>query len=1197
MTDLFFPNNPTNGQLFTKGWSTWMWDGVKWMASMPSGGVYEPVFGGTQYPMYGFLYNKTVGDPGYSAWAGFGAHRWRFGSNPGDEQDAGAIDYRGYVSDALSIVGAGTVAGSRKINLYDNVNVSGNLTVGTTTILGGGGGIVSVGNITATGPLAISGPIGTTGSSAILTFQDRTGTTNWGWYAQAGVARLWNDQSGDRFTVDSGGSISTPGFIRTGSNIYMGGPTLYFSGVTAGGPYVSADSTNMTTQLGSGNGGFYWYSNPGSLLMKVDSGGTLAIAQSFNPGYAVGAGDVAIELGLNRTGSGNSYIDFHSQPGTDFDFRVIRAAGPNGAAQIINNGVGALWLQAGDAGSGADAFQWYNNLTPTAAKIMHLDSAGRLFANNEIHSQGGTASLWFQDRGGAFEWAWYSDGNQAHLYNTYGGVGRVVVNVDINGQATFAQGVIAAAFQIGGTGHYIYDALNGHLGFRAGGAGGPYGYASLGNDGIWTCGEVDISGWGVRYNGLPNSGHAIGFGWDGGRIWGYVDGGAGSMPLISYYEVVGVYLPLGGGRMTGQIGTSGSLGAISQSTLTTGLMVYGNGAATDASYLIFHRPSQYAVAFGLDTDNQMAWGGWSYGAARRVLWDTGNFNPANYLPLSGGTITGNLTVTNSLYANQQIFMPLDNWLWQGGRASILQSSDGNFYIGDGGAGWNTRLRGVTVFIDGPFRVNNSDNSRLVAPNGQHARMWYEVSGTRLWSCGCINNGWWYVADESVGQMRFQIDTNGNATIQQSLTCGGNVQANGSTGVNGIWWGNNGGWWWTGTPVHTDSAVQAGLWITAGTDIGAGGQLSCSGNLNVSGTSYLNGNQTRVHGTNANDSLTVTSSDYSKFLTVKPETQGNWCQIGYYCGSGIGWGTSEFVGQCYFDNNINCGDFYSRGNVNSAGVLYVNGLMIQNYTGWWWTANPIHTDSEMACSAITAGGHRIYDSGGWEYHDAGIHANQLYSRNDSWCANNMTAGGTLQANGGGWSVYAPNGGIYSPNEVHGGLVTSGGDIRLGGSVTCSGWYYGGGNGGAQIRCWAGDWGAMSYAMSGGTFQVSPDQGASGYVLQPVTAWSDARLKLNIRDSEIDALAVLGAIPVRAFEWTERGRKFLPNVGPVLCGIVAQEIQELIPNSVEAVGLLGEGMLRIVTDRLDAYYIRAFQQLAARVKELEDLVLNPPERNLA
>lgn len=1037
MTDLFFPNNPTNGQLFTKGWSTWMWDGVKWMASVPSGGVYEPVFGGTQYPMYGFLYNKTVGDPGYSTWAGLGAHRWRFGSNPGDEQDAGAIDYRGYVSDALSIVGAGTTAGSRKINLYDNVNVSGNLTVGTTTILGGGGGIVSVGNITATGPLAISGPIGTTGSSAILTFQDRTGTTNWGWYAQAGVARLWNDQSGDRFTVDSGGSINTPGNIRTGSNIYMGGQALYFSGVTAGGPIVYGDTTNMSTQLGTGNGSWIWYSNPG-------------------------------------------------------------------------------------------------------AEVMRLDSTGK---------------------------------------------------------ATFAQGVIAAAFQIGGTGHYIYDALNGHLGFRAGGAGGPYGYASLGNDGIWTCGEVDISGWGVRYNGLPNSGHAIGFGWDGGRIWGYVDGGAGSMPLISYYEVVGVYLPLGGGRMTGQIGTSGSLGAISQSTLTTGLMVYGNGAATDASYLIFHRPSQYAVAFGLDTDNQMAWGGWSYGAARRVLWDTGNFNPANYLPLSGGTITGNLTVTNSLYANQQIFMPLDNWLWQGGRASILQSSDGNFYIGDGGAGWNTRLRGVTVFIDGPFRVNNSDNSRLVAPNGQHARMWYEVSGTRLWSCGCINNGWWYVADESVGQMRFQIDTNGNATIQQSLTCGGNVQANGSTGVNGIWWGNNGGWWWTGTPVHTDSAVQAGLWITAGTDIGAGGQLSCSGNLNVSGTSYLNGNQTRVHGTNANDSLTVTSSDYSKFLTVKPETQGNWCQVGYYCGSGIGWGTLEFVGQCYYDNNINCGDFYSRGNVNSAGVLYVNGLMVQNYTGWWWTANPIHTDSEMACSAITVGGHRFYDSGGWEYHDAGIHANQLYSRNDSWCANNMTAGGTLQANGGGWSVYAPNGGIYSPNEVHGGLVTSGGDIRLGGSVTCSGWYYGGGNGGAQIRCWAGDWGAMSYAMSGGTFQVSPDQGASGYVLQPVTAWSDARLKTGIRDSEVDALAVLKAVPIRAFEWTDRGRKFMPGVGPVSCGIVAQELAELIPSAVDAAPLLGEGMLRIVSDHLDAYYIRAFQQLLARIEELENLVLNPPERNLA
>lgn len=73
--------------------------------------------------------------------------------------------------------------------------------------------------------------------------------------------------------------------------------------------------------------------------------------------------------------------------------------------------------------------------------------------------------------------------------------------------------------------------------------------------------------------------------------------------------------------------------------------------------------------------------------------------------------------------------------------------------------------------------------------------------------------------------------------------------------------------------------------------------------------------------------------------------------------------------------------------------------------------------------------------------------------------------------------------------------------------------------------------------------------------------------------------------------------MPGVGPVSCGIVAQELAELIPSAVDAAPLLGEGMLRIVSDHLDAYYIRAFQQLLARIEELENLVLNPPERNLA
>jgi hypothetical protein len=79
-------------------------------------------------------------------------------------------------------------------------------------------------------------------------------------------------------------------------------------------------------------------------------------------------------------------------------------------------------------------------------------------------------------------------------------------------------------------------------------------------------------------------------------------------------------------------------------------------------------------------------------------------------------------------------------------------------------------------------------------------------------------------------------------------------------------------------------------------------------------------------------------------------------------------------------------------------------------------------------------------------------------------------------------------------------------------------------------------------------------------------------------------------VRAFEWTEEGRELMPRDGPsVSCGLVAQELEELIPSAVDIVpvagGLAGGGHRRIVNEALDAYYIRAIQQLNDRIEELE------------
>ena len=1078
MTDLGFPNNPALNELFTSGWSTWMFDGVKWQASVPSGGVYEPVFGGRQFPMYGFLYQETAGDPGYSDWAGFGAHRWRFGVSPGDDFAAGSIDYRGYVSDALSIVGAGATAGTRKINLYDNVNVSGNLTVGTTTILGGGGGIVSVGNITATGPLTISGPMGTTGSNAILTFQDRTGTTNWGWYAQAGVARLWNDQSGDRITIDGGGSITTPGNVRAGGNLYLGGAYVFFSGVTAGGPFIFGGTTDIATQLGTGNGAFKWYSNPGVQLMNVDSNGNLTVAGTITPNSGV------IELGNDRTSDGYAYVDFHAQPGTDFDFRIIRNPGANGGASIVQNGTAPI--------------------TFAAANFSFNTAAGTGNALLEIYGTSGWDSLRVRAPNGNFivlkpetGAGWCQIG-----YYVAGGWGTIEIPGNLQVDSVFYAAGISSGNNINMAGNYL------------------------------------------TFQNSPANLAASGPMLYGDNNWIVAKPGSGNLGFMLYDNA---------GQMRATIGTGGNILLTGNGNSGQVRMANGN---TGAGYGSFWRNDSTSTYLLLTAVND------AFG-----VWNT--LRPFTVDNASGNVSFGHTVTFNGLPQVNYGQIDLLNCNTLG--LNIYHSSTGNW---------------LHVFDDGNAHVES--DTRIWFQSQTGADVWF---GGPLWS----NSNMACAGALTCGQGDFILSRTGSpgyivrpgstdTTIYFCVQGGGNL-ANVFMQSNGLWVSGNiimdNGKLLYGKDTAANIQWLIGLWSDNVIYVGDG-----SHDLHLRGyTTYCdNSNEFRC-----NNAIHAVGSN--AMLYFDDRTDG--IVWGWYAHNSVVHLYSNLDGdRVAIDRggNISTGGIFTAWDVHANSGLFCNGLLFQNYTGWWWTGSPIHTDSEMACSAITAGGHRIYDSGGWEYHDAGIHANQLYSRNDSWCANNMTAGGSMQANGTGWSLYAPNGGIYSPNEIHGGLVTSGGDIRLGGSVTCSGWYYGGGNGGAQIRCWAGDWGAMSYAMSGGYFEVSPDQGASGYVLQPVTAWSDARLKTGIRDSEVDALAVLGAIPIRAFEWTERGQRFMPNAGPVSCGLVAQEIKELIPNAVAAVGLLGGGMLRIVSDHLDAYYIRAFQQLAARVEELEDLVRN-------
>lgn len=87
--------------------------------------------------------------------------------------------------------------------------------------------------------------------------------------------------------------------------------------------------------------------------------GDLTIGSTLSTGVGVTTGDAAFELGGSRTGNGAAYIDIHSATGTDYETRIIRASGANGALQIIQSGTGEFQLQT----SGAAPMTFLTNAT------------------------------------------------------------------------------------------------------------------------------------------------------------------------------------------------------------------------------------------------------------------------------------------------------------------------------------------------------------------------------------------------------------------------------------------------------------------------------------------------------------------------------------------------------------------------------------------------------------------------------------------------------------------------------------------------------------------------------------------------------------------------------------------------------------------------------------------------------------------
>jgi hypothetical protein len=352
-----------------------------------------------------------------------------------------------------------------------------------------------------------------------------------------------------------------------------------------------------------------------------------------------------------------------------------------------------------------------------------------------------------------------------------------------------------------------------------------------------------------------------------------------------------------------------------------------------------------------------------------------------YLPLSGGSLSGGLTIAGGLTITGNNFVQGGiGYRSRAGSGGLFQANNFNIqWTGSSAHLWIdltdqgqialvSNLAGYLPLsggtMTGPIQMTNGGPQYRMSPSANNSgvgAMWY-IDGSNMYLLLTANNDAW----GGWNSLRpFYVNTSSGRVVMEDglLVYGGSIQLNnGSTGNTFITYnGGNYVQMFDDGNGHIESNTL--LWLNGNT----GASVNVGGNLYASGGISCPGECAGTH------SLATS---------------------GYVWVNGCQW--SNNGGWMYSPNSVQ-----TNGNLQAnGGVLYLAGMYWQNYGGYMYCPSPIHTDNYLNIAGVI-----IQNNAGWMYSPQPINS-----------GSDIAANGVLRAGGTGGVYWQYNGGwMYTPNS--------------------------------------------------------------------------------------------------------------------------------------------------------------------------------------